>query len=119
MTQCPCTITEIQNDLRAGVYTAVDLVRVILDDIANRNSQYNAFLEVFDDVLDQAAQADARRRSEPDLPLLGVPIAIKDNILVSGQVASASSKILANHRAVADARVIAQLRQAGAVLIIH
>src|SRR5207253_6023082 len=50
-----------------------------------------------------------------DLPLGGVPIAIKDLINVVGQPCTCGSKILANYRSMYDATVIQKLRAAGAI----
>lgn len=50
-------------------------------------------------------------------PLEGLAVAVKDNILIKGELATAGSKILANHRAVYDATVISRLKKAGATII--
>ncbi|MEK7100617.1 MAG: amidase family protein, partial [Patescibacteria group bacterium] len=47
----------------------------------------------------------------------GIPLAIKDNILIKGHIASAASKILANHTAIYDATVIGKLKEAGALFV--
>ena len=52
-----------------------------------------------------------------DYPLFGVPYALKDNILVQGEVASSSSKIIEDFKCPYSATVYLQLRQAGGVLI--
>jgi aspartyl-tRNA(Asn)/glutamyl-tRNA(Gln) amidotransferase subunit A len=49
--------------------------------------------------------------------LLGIPCAIKDNILIQGRIASAASKILEKYRAAYDATVVARLKAEGAVFI--
>src|SRR5665811_1734114 len=49
--------------------------------------------------------------------MTGIPVAIKDNILFKGHIASAGSKILENYKATYDAFVIKKLRNAGAVII--
>ncbi|HEY4524649.1 MAG TPA: Asp-tRNA(Asn)/Glu-tRNA(Gln) amidotransferase subunit GatA [Candidatus Paceibacterota bacterium] len=104
--------------LTAGRAKAGDLVQYYLKRIAELNPSLNAYLEVFADAPAAAAAVDARlARGEPPRPLEGVPLAIKDNILIKGRIASASSKILENYVAVYDATVIERLRAAGAIFL--
>jgi len=49
--------------------------------------------------------------------LAGIPIAIKDNILIKGRIASSASKMLENYQATYDATVIKKLKEAGAVFL--
>ncbi|MEK7068663.1 MAG: amidase, partial [Patescibacteria group bacterium] len=111
------TIVEAGKKLQAGEITAVDLARACLANVEARNKELNVYLEVFDDVVAQAQAADARRAAGESHPLLGIPLAIKDNILIEGRVASAASKMLENYVATYDATVIKKLKAAGAVFI--
>jgi aspartyl-tRNA(Asn)/glutamyl-tRNA(Gln) amidotransferase subunit A len=113
------TIKKAQEGLRKGEYSSVDLVSAYLEQIKKLNPEVNAYLEVYTDALEQAKKADSRRAEEDSasLPLLGIPFAIKDNILFEGHVASASSKILEHYVASYDATAIAKLKEAGAVFI--
>src|SRR6266853_2556642 len=65
--------------------------------------------------LDMDAAAKEAEKVNVDLPLGGVPIAIKDIISVAGQPCTCASKILRNYRAPYDATVIRKLRAAGAI----
>ena len=68
--------------------------------------------------IEQAQQADARLRREPQTsPLLGIPIAVKDNFLTRGLRTTCASKILGDFMPPYDATTVAKLRDAGAVLI--
>lgn len=111
------SITEAAAKLQAGEITAVDLARACLEEIEKKNKDLNIYLEVFDDVLAQAEAADARRKAGESHPLLGIPLAIKDNILIEGRKVSAASKMLENYTATYDATVIKKLKEAGAVFI--
>ena len=111
------SITEASKKLAAGEITAVDLARACLEEIKKRNMDLNAYLEVFEDVEKQAEAADVRRAAGESHPLLGIPLAIKDNILIEGRKVSAASKILENYVASYDATVIKKLKDAGAVFL--
>ncbi len=111
------TIVEAGKKLAAGEITAVGLARACLDNVEAQNKELNVYLEVFDDVMAQAQAADARRAAGESHPLLGIPLAIKDNILIEGRVASAASKMLEHYVATYDATVIQKLKAAGAVFV--
>lgn len=111
------TITKAQTLLAEGKTTAVELVRAYQAEAARRNPELNAYLELFADAEEQARAADARRAAGENGPLLGVPLAIKDNILIGGHVASAASKMLEQYTASYDATVIRKLKDAGAVFL--
>ncbi len=80
-----------------------------------KNPELNAYLELF--AADEAAIASAQKRIDGNDPslLCGIPLAIKDNILIEGHVASSASKMLENYRATYDATVITKLKAAGAL----
>ena len=117
------TITKAHESLVRGDYTAVQLSQAYLDEIKKKNGDVHAYLEIYDDVLVQAEFADnaitALKKEKKEIPLLmGIPLAIKDNILVKGKTASSASKILENYKATYDATVIKKLQQEhGAVLL--
>src|SRR3989344_5155432 len=111
------SITEASTKLAGGEITAVQLAEACLAEIKKRNKTLNAYLEVFDDVLEQAKKADARRTAGESHPLLGIPLAIKDIMLIEGRTASAASKILEHYTATYDATAIKKLKEAGAVFL--
>jgi aspartyl-tRNA(Asn)/glutamyl-tRNA(Gln) amidotransferase subunit A len=110
---------ELAKGYRAKEFSALDATRAHLARIESENPKLNAFLEVFGDAEDAAKEADLRlaREGESAPPLLGVPIAVKDNILIHGKIASAASKILASHVATYDATAVAKLKEAGVVFL--
>ncbi len=114
------TIKKAHKHLIDGDFSAVALAEAYLEAIKLKNNELNAYLEVYDDVLLQAAEADKKFKNlkTSQLPnLLGIPLAVKDNILIKGRRASASSKILGNYVASYDATVISKLKEAGAVFL--
>jgi aspartyl-tRNA(Asn)/glutamyl-tRNA(Gln) amidotransferase subunit A len=98
-----------------GDFTAAELAQAYLDEIAEKNKDINAYLEVFDDVLEQATKAQSLVK--PENMLAGIPIAIKDNILIKGRRVGSASKILEGYVAPYDATAIKKLRDAGVVFL--
>lgn len=111
------SIAQAHTDIKEGRLTAVSVAEEALGVIRARDKEVHAFLEVFDDVRVQAERADDMfKRGEATL-LTGIPIAVKDNILMKGRQATAGSNILSNFTAPYEATVIRKLREAGAVLV--
>ena len=119
MTIDPTTLTieAAGKALRAKEFTAVELTKAVLERAQQENPEINAYLELFDDALAQAEEADKMLADGRATALTGIPLAIKDNILIKGKIASSASKILASYRATYDATVITKLKEAGAVLL--
>lgn len=109
------SIKEAGKKLAAKEISSVDLVRATQEEIAKKDASLHAYLEVFDDMEAQAKEADARRNKGETGLLLGIPLAMKDNILIEGRKASAASKILENYVATFDSTVARKLKEAGAV----
>ena len=113
------TITELVAAYQAGTTTPTEVVTEYLNVIKESDSDIHAFLDVYEtEVLlaaEEATKAYAAGRDTP--PLLGIPLAIKNNILVKGHTATAASKILENYTATYDATIIERLKAAGALLI--
>lgn len=109
--------TEIAASVRAGDVTARDVVQEHLDQIAARDGELNAFVKVRQGAaLDEAAEVDARQ-DMTDLPLAGVPIAIKDNVQVAGEPMRSGSAATPPGPQEKDHPVVARLRAAGAVVV--
>jgi amidase len=103
--------------LRARDMTATELTELYLRRIDALDPRLNAFRVVYRErALAEAAQADARLRAGEERPLLGVPIAVKDNMDVAGDV-SAHGSGAPVPPAAADSEVVRRLRAAGAVVI--
>src|SRR3989338_3386512 len=96
------SIKSTQDALQKKEFSARELTVASLNAIKEKDGDINAFLEVFDDVLEQADEADRKIKAGMNLPLLGIPVAIKDNMLMKGECSSAGSKILEGFIALYD-----------------
>ncbi len=111
------TIQSLQNHLRDKDFSVKELATAYLEEIKNKNSDINAYLEVYSDVLDQAEILDKKIADGFVSPLMGVPIAIKDNILIDGREVTSASKILKGFTAPYDATVIKKLKEQGVLFL--
>ncbi len=112
------TIAEARKSLDAKEYSAVELTDAYLAAIAKKNPEIHAYLEVWEkSAREEAKAADEMISRGESRPLTGIPIAVKDNILVEGRIASSGSKILENYTASYDATVIKKLKEEGAVFL--
>jgi amidase len=103
--------------IAAGELSSRELVELCLERIARLDGQLNAFRVVFAErALLEADQADARRGAGGGRALLGVPIAVKDDIDVAGEVTAYGTNA-SDGPAPADAEVVRRLREAGALII--
>lgn len=111
------TITKAHEHLKKGDFSVAELCDTYIVSIREKDPQIHAFLEVYSDVANQARRAQKMFQDGTATVLTGIPIAVKDNILVEGKTVSAASKILENYTATYSATVIKKLQAAGAVLI--
>lgn len=113
------TLKEIHNDLLTGAVTIEALVEEAKKTIAEKDGEVHALLGLYTDALinEQIAKAKEMISSGTATVLTGVPIVLKDNIVVKGEKATAASKILENYTATYDATVVRKLKEAGAILI--
>jgi len=103
--------------VRAGEVSPRELVQLSLDRIERLNPQLNAFRKVFaEKALLEAEQAEARLRGGDERPLLGVPIAIKDEVDVVGEVKTFGTDAF-EQLAAADSEMVRRLREAGAIVV--
>ena len=103
--------------VRAGEVSPAELVQLCLERIARHDHQLNSFRKVFAErALLEAEQAEARRSAGDERPLLGVPIAIKDEVDVAGEVKTWGTDGF-SEPAKADSEIVRRLREAGAIVI--
>ncbi len=113
------TIKSLREQFLAKKTTPLQVVEEALAKIKKEDGEIHAFLDVYEDAKELAKQAtaDYDEGRGSDLPLLGIPLAIKNNILIKGRRATGASKILENYIATYDATVISRLKKAGAIFI--
>ena len=102
------TTRDIRDGLAKGHFTAEEIFKKYSEKINEENKKLNAYLSTFNFELSTFNQ---------QAPLAGVPCAIKDNILIDGQITTAGSKILENYKAAYDATVIKKLKHAGVTFL--
>lgn len=113
------TIKSAAHGLETGDFSSTELTKAYLDQVRGLDLSIHAYLDVHQDAAFLQAQESDERRAKGEAlgPLDGVPLAIKDNILIKGQRTTAGSKILENYESPYDASVIKKLRAAGSVFL--
>ncbi len=113
------TIVDVAQGLSAGHFSATELTQAYLNQARGLNDALNAYLTIDEEGALAAAKASDDRRASGNAlgDLDGVPLAIKDNMLVQGVRATGGSKILDGYIAAYDATVIQNLKAVGAVFL--
>jgi amidase len=109
--------TDIAAAVRAGEVTAEEVVAGHLDRIARLNAELGAFVRIRAAAAAAEARAVDARTDRAELPLAGVPVAVKDCVSVAGEPMSYGSaafpRVPRNH----DHPLVARLRAAGAIVV--
>ena len=104
--------------IRAGEVSSRELTEVYLERIERLGPQLNVLTETLGErALADADAADERRSGTGDPPLLGVPVAVKDNVDVEGTATGFGSRAFGDRPAAADGEIVRRLRAAGAVIL--
>ena len=113
------SLPESAADIAAAVasrdVSAVDVCLAAIERIRTTDPALNAFLHIAEDAIARAAEIDRERPAHA--PLLGVPVALKDNICTEGTPTTAGSKLLEGYLPPYSAHVVDRLERAGAVVI--
>jgi amidase len=109
--------TDIAAAVRSGEVTAVDVVGAHLDQLASVEHRLGAYVTVLRREAVAAAEAIDAHPDRADLPLAGVPVAVKDIVEVTGQPTRHGSRATSASPADHDHEVVARWRAAGAVVI--
>lgn len=120
------TIKKFSEGLRNKEFSAFEITKEFFSYIGEKDNPstgseqaINAYLRLLkDSALEQANKVDVDIAKNKDLNVLaGAPLAIKDNILIEGELCTSASKILENYKASYNATVIEKLKEAGAIFL--
>jgi aspartyl-tRNA(Asn)/glutamyl-tRNA(Gln) amidotransferase subunit A len=113
------SLRQLHEELVSGTLTVESLVASHKKIIAEKEKEIHALLGMYSDDLvnSQIRKAEKMLADNTSTILTGIPIVLKDNILVEGEIATGGSKILEHYVATYDATVVKKLKEAGAVLI--
>lgn len=113
------TAIEIRDKFLKGELTAEAITQAFLARIDQYDSQVKAFLTVLKErALEKAKALDEKKKAGKKLgKLAAIPIAIKDNIHIKGELSTCASKFLTNYRAPFDSTVVRLLEEEDAILI--
>jgi aspartyl-tRNA(Asn)/glutamyl-tRNA(Gln) amidotransferase subunit A len=119
MSLAQLTLHEASDKLRKRELTSVELTEAVYQRIADTDDKVHAYLTLAREAaLEQANRADEKLKQATDpAPLLGIPIALKDNFLTKGLRTTCASKILGDFIPPYDATTVDKVRSAGAVII--
>ncbi len=115
----PKTLAALGAEIASGSVKAADLASTYYDRIAALNPRLNVYLSLSRErAMAQAQRVDhMAAKGDPLPPLAGIPVGIKDVLVMKGAPATAGSKILENYHPPYDATAVARLENAGAVLL--
>ena len=105
-----CSIVELLSLLEKNEISSVDNVNSLFSIIDEKDEVIGAYLTLDKEQITKDAQIADKRQDGINLPLLGIPISIKDLINVKDQPCTCSSKILKNYISPYDATVITKLK---------
>ena len=113
------TAVELGKKIKAKEVTVVEAVQEALDAVEKKEKDVNSFVTVMrKEALEKAKEVQEKiDNGELTSPLAGVPVAIKDNMCTKGTLTTCSSKILGNFVPTYTAQAVANLEEAGAVII--
>jgi len=113
------TIPQLRTAIASGETTARTVAQQCFETIAKRDGQVHAFLSLAQErAMVQAARIDGLAAAGDTLPpLAGIPMGIKDALMVAGLPATAGSRVLEKHIAAYTATSVQRLEDAGAIIL--
>ena len=113
------TALELGEKIKAKEVTVREAVDAVIGQIKEAESEIHSFVTIDEEGAYAQAEEIQKKIDVGELtgPLAGVPVAIKDNMCIEGQLTTCSSKILSNFKPTYTAEAVENLRKAGAVII--
>lgn len=112
------TLTEAKKGLEEKKFSSVELTNACLTHMKQTNAKLHAFLTVTEkEALEAAKHADLQRLNGSTLPLLGIPVAMKDMYVTKDIRTTAGAKVLEDYTPPYDGTVVGKLKDAGAVIV--
>ncbi len=113
------TIKQAHEGLSKKEFSSVELTEAVLAQIEKKDGDIHAYLKTSrEPAMAQALSCDNKIKSGDEISTLsGIPMALKDNMLVKGEITTSGSKILENYKSSYDATVVTKLKEIGAVIV--
>ena len=113
------TALELGEKIKAKEVTVREAVDAVIGQIRESESEIHSFVTIDEEGAYAQAEEIQKKIDAGELtgPLAGVPVAVKDNMCIEGQLTTCSSKILSNFKPTYTAEAVENLRKAGAVII--
>ena len=112
------SLREALAQLKSKKISSEELTREFLGRIKKLNPLLHSFITVREnDAIEEAKEADRQRKKGSTKPLLGIPIALKDNFVTNGIRTTAASLVLKDYIPQYDATAVARLKAAGVVIL--
>ena len=116
------SLLEWRKSLSSGQVSAKDICQFYLDQIKKKNKQLNAYLVINNQAIEEAKMADRiitkdKKGAFEKQPLLGLPLAVKDNFCTTNLPTTAASRVLENYQPPYESTVTKKLKTAGAIIL--
>lgn len=113
------TAVELGKKIKAKELSVVEATKAVLEQAKAVEPEINSYVTLDEEgALAQAEEVQKKiDAGELTGPLAGVPVAIKDNMCIEGQLTTCSSKILSNFKPTFTAEAVLNLKKAGAVIL--
>jgi len=110
---------ELRNRFLKGEVSAQDIAAYFIARVKKMDTQLGAFIAVYEkQMLAQANELDRKKKNnEPLGKMAAIPVALKDNMHIKGEISTCGSKFLSNYKAVFDATIVEQMRKEDALFM--